>query len=119
MKIALGLATILPAVSFVPFFFLWFAFVFATFSDNDVDPSGGPPLVFIIMFLFQILAMLWSIGLTIFYIVNVFKNERVKQDQKALWAVVLFLGSTIAQAVYWYLYIWREEPAHAPGPGTV
>jgi hypothetical protein len=43
------------------------------------------------------------------YIVNVFKNDRVSKDKKALWVVVLFLGNMIAMPVYWYLYIWEED----------
>jgi len=42
------------------------------------------------------------------YIKNVFKNERISQDKKALWVVVLFLGGFVAMPIYWYLYIWKE-----------
>jgi cytosine/uracil/thiamine/allantoin permease len=55
--------------------------------------------------------MLAVIALMVFYIVNVFRNDRVDKDKKALWAVVLFMGNMIAMPIYWYLYIWRETPA--------
>ena len=45
--------------------------------------------------------MLIVMALMVFYIVNVFKNERVDKDQKVLWAVVLFMGNMIAMPVYW------------------
>jgi hypothetical protein len=48
-------------------------------------------------------------GLTVFYMVNVFRNDRVDKDKKVLWAVVIFMGNMIAMPIYWYLYIWREE----------
>jgi multisubunit Na+/H+ antiporter MnhB subunit len=53
------------------------------------------------------------LGATVIYIINVFGNDRVEKDKKALWAVVLFLGSILAMVVYWYLYIWRQTPAPA------
>lgn len=34
-------------------------------------------------------------GLTVFYMVNVFRNDRVEKDKKVLWAVVLFMGNMI------------------------
>ena len=47
-------------------------------------------------------------ALLFIYIKNVFKNERISQDKKALWVVVLFFGNFIAMPIYWYLYIWKE-----------
>lgn len=34
------------------------------------------------------------------YIVNVFKNNTVESDKKALWAIVLFFGNIISMIVY-------------------
>jgi hypothetical protein len=59
--------------------------------------------------------MLAIMALTVFYIVNVFRNERVDKDKKVLWAVVLFMGNMIAMPIYWYLYIWKE-PAVTSAP---
>jgi hypothetical protein len=59
-------------------------------------------------------------ALMAFYIVNVFRNDRVDKDKKALWAVVLFMGNMIAMPIYWYLYIWREAPAvDSPAPSVL
>ncbi len=44
----------------------------------------------------------------IIYIVNVFRNDWVEKDKKALWAVVLFLWHMVAMPVYWHLYIWHD-----------
>ena len=48
------------------------------------------------------------IVLLFIYIRDVFKNDKVAQDKKALWAVVLFMGGVIAMPIYWYFYIWKE-----------
>ena len=54
--------------------------------------------------------MLWIFALMAYYIVNVFRNDRVAKDQKVLWLIVVFMGGFIAMPVYWYLFIWREPP---------
>ena len=104
LKVLLGLATVWPAAYIV----LFFVFVFSTvFFDNGLD---GPPNFFPVILLLHLLTMLVIAALTIFYIVNVFRNPRVDKDKKALWAVVLFMGSVIAMPVYWYLYFWMPAP---------
>jgi cytosine/uracil/thiamine/allantoin permease len=52
--------------------------------------------------------MIVIMALLTFYIINVFRNDRVNKDMKILWAVVLFFGNFVAMPVYWYLYIWRD-----------
>lgn len=66
--------------------------------------SGLFPTVFVL----HGITIFWIGALLVFYIRNVFKNDRVQKDKKALWAVVLFMGNMIAMPIYWYLYVWRE-----------
>jgi hypothetical protein len=120
-KILLGVATLWPLLYLAIFLVGWVAmmvFVFSQIpvSDNKVGaPAGEPPEAFVrgvlAFFVLHFLTILWMMGLLAIYIVNVFKNDRVTDDKKALWAVVIFLGNIIAMPIYWYLYIWRE-----PGP---
>ena len=77
----------------------------------DSKEKSGPPFFFAAFFAVHLFTMLWMMGLTIFYIVNVFRNDRVDKDKKALWAIVIFMGNIIAMPIYWYLYIWQEAPA--------
>lgn len=117
-KILLGFATLWPFLYMV----LFFVFVFASilFMPTSGSPESGPPMFFFVIFPLHLLTMLWIMGLTVFYMVNVFRNDRVDKDKKVLWAVVLFLGSMIAMPVYWYLYIWREAtPGSFAAPGTL
>lgn len=70
----------------------------------------------------HLLTMLLILGLMTYYIVNVFRNDRIKPDMKALWAIVLFMGSVFAMPIYWYLFIWRDNPntvPEAPGPAIL
>lgn len=119
IKIILGIATLWPILYMAIFFVFIFSQVFL-FSMKEAPSLSGPPTGFFIIFGLHFLTMLWIFALLIIYILNVFKNERVAKDKKALWAVVLFLGHMVAMPIYWYLYIWREpkEAIEGTSPNT-
>jgi len=116
-KVLLGLASLWPFVYMI----LFFIFVLSSFFflSPSTGKEFGPPVSFMVIFLLHLLTMLWIMALTIFYIVNVFRNERVDKDKKVLWAVVLFMGNLIAMPIYWYLYIWKEPAVTRPGPSAL
>ena len=106
-KIFLALATIWP--------FLYMILFMGVAISSIFLQGNEPGYIWAIIIPLHILTMLWIICLTVFYMVNVFRNDRVNKDMKVLWAVVLFMGSIIAMPIYWYLYIWREPPALPSG----
>jgi hypothetical protein len=110
--IALAVFTIWPIVYMVLFMGAMFWMVMSDFSGGG--HSGRPPTLFLIIFPLRLLTMLEVFALLVICIVHVFKTDRVPQDQKALWAVVLFMGNVIAMPIYWYLYIWRAPEPRAP-----
>lgn len=106
VKILLGVVTILP-----PLYLLFFmGFMMFTFATTFSDPSHWKEMfdLFHVIFILHFSAILLSFALITFYMLYLFKTERVPQDKKALWAAVLFLGSFIAMPIFWYLYVWRE-----------
>jgi uncharacterized membrane protein len=120
VKIVLLLATLWPLLYMFIFFgvFVSMFFLMARAQGGPHTAAGNePPVWFFSLFALHLLTMLWSMALTAIYIVNVFKNERVEKDKKALWAVVIFFGNVIAMPVYWYLYIWREPGAEVRDEG--
>ncbi|HEY0379071.1 MAG TPA: hypothetical protein VGC87_19300 [Pyrinomonadaceae bacterium] len=119
-KVLLGVATVAPFVLtflMMVVFFSTASSVFSSARSRGVMNEDAFSSVFGAIFTLQILLWLLTVGLTIFYIVNVFRNDRVVKDKKALWAVVIFMGSVFAMPVYWYLYIWREPEAAVTGWG--
>ena len=102
-KVLLFSATIWPFV----YTLLFLGVIVLSFSN--VMGGSGSWLAMIIPI--HVLTMLLSFGLMAFYIVNVFRNDRVNKDMKLLWVVVLFMGGLIAMPIYWYLYIWPASPA--------
>lgn len=117
-KILLGLATLWPFVYMILFFvFIFSAFMFMPQSGSE---ESGPPMFFVIIVPLHLLTMLWVMGLTVFYMVNIFRNDQVDKDKKVLWAVVIFMANLIAMPIYWYLYIWKDAPAgNLPSPSSL
>ena len=107
-KIIVGLLTLWPLL----YIFVFFAFMFTmVFTIPHQTTGQGVPAPFVVIFALHLFTIFFMFGLVAFYIYYLFKTDRVPQDKKALWAVVLFLGNMIAMPVFWYLYIWREPEA--------
>lgn len=117
-KITLAVFTAWPFLYMIFFMCAIFGMMISDFSGGG--HSSGPPTVMLIIFPLHFLTMLEIFALLVIYIMHVFKTDRVPQEQKALWAVVLFLGNMIAMPIYWYLYIWRgpKEAKSEPVGGT-
>ncbi len=113
-KVLLGIATVWP-ILWIPIF------IAAMFSTILLNGPGRPPdpdvfpLAMLIILPIHMLTVFGSIALSIFYIVNVFRNNRVKKDQQVLWVVMLIMFGMIAEPIYWYMYIWKDE---APAMGA-
>jgi hypothetical protein len=106
-KILLGIATIWPLV-YIPLFFIT---IFSTILLTERGGAPGPafPLIFVVIFPLHIITIFGGLALSVFYIVNVFRNERVEKERQVMWVILLFMAGMIAQPIYWYLYIWRDE----------
>ena len=114
VKILLAIATAWPLVYIGVFFVAMFGMMIAEVYAPTV-PSDEIPLGFVALFAGYFLTIIWTMGLIAVYIIHLFKTDRVPKDQKALWAVVIFLGHMLAMPVYWYLYIWREPALRVEG----
>lgn len=66
-----------------------------------------------IIFKLHLTVILLSWALIASYITYLFKTCHVPKDKKALWAVVIFLGSFVAMPIFWFLYVWKpfSQPA--------
>ena len=108
-KIVVGALTLVPFVHIVAFMtaFLW---VFVRISQiEDGPPPDGIERWFFLVFALHFAMMLFVWVLIAFYMVYLFKTDRVPADKKALWAVVLFMAGLIAMPVFFWLYIWPED----------
>ncbi|MFC1934219.1 hypothetical protein ACFLWC_06125 [Chloroflexota bacterium] len=93
IKITLGLANMVPYITFI--------LIFISVGPGETVSN----------LLFDVLGVLTFVlipGLAVFYIVNVYRSSSVASNQKHLWAALLFFGSIVVYPFYWYLHIWRE-----------
>ena len=104
-----ALLTIAPWACMV-FIFTRFTARFWSLQALAAPGSAMPPEQFFqefnTIFRLQMFFMALMLALMAFYIVHVFRTDRVPADKKALWAVVLFLGNLFAMPFYWNFYIW-------------
>jgi hypothetical protein len=112
MRLNRPVALLVALLTLAPwgYFVFFFSHVMATFSTfpNATQPPDHVFQDFNTIFRLHMMAMALILLLMAFYIVHLFRTDRVPNDKKALWAVVLFLGSLLAMPVYWYLYIWPK-----------
>ena len=112
-KIALLIASILQII----YMFSFMAFVFITMASSfsGKEPNKAMFDFFPVLFIIHFSVIILSFVLLAFYMYYLFKTPYVDKDKKALWAVLLFIGSFIAMPIFWYLYIWRQPAASAAG----
>ncbi len=110
-KIILGILTFLPlivGVGSVIFGIVQMISLF--FSEDPTMPMLFLSyLVHIIPYLFFF--FLIYLGLGIFYLVHIIQNKSLDSEKKFLWIVVLIVLNTITMPVYWFIYIWKDEPS--------
>ena len=111
-KILLGIASFWPFLYIGLFLIFCLGFVLIIPASHATSPKLSLiiPVAFVAVFAVHILTILGMIALLVYYLVHLFKTDRVPQDQRVLWAVVLFLGGLPALPVYWYVNIWKETP---------
>ena len=111
-KVLVLVATLVPP--------LYMALFFAVLLLSFTSPAKEPAIFrhFPLFFAVHVGVMLLIVVLLAFYIVFLFKTDRVKPELKALWAIVLFFGGPVAMPIFWYIHVWPST-AMASGPGVV
>ena len=98
---------ILGVFTFWPFLYIVFYFIYTiTFiAQQPLNQPDSNSYVFFHILFFITLAVMYIV--LIYYIVFLFRTDRVKGDRRALWAVVIFFGNIIAMPIFWYLYFFK------------
>jgi hypothetical protein len=104
-KLAIIALTLLPLI----YFFLFLGSVGYLFSTRPKSPGGlfAHPLAF---FIIHFGMMLFMFALLVFYVVFIVRTTR-RRDMKVVWAVAVFMGGPFFMPFFWYLFIWRDDPA--------
>ena len=68
--------------------------------------AGGQLLVPVpVLFGLQVATTIVIVALLVAYLRDAYRNPRLTAARRKLWTVVLFVGSTVAMPVYWWLYV--------------
>lgn len=81
----------------------------ASLSRYELRASSGPPPMFFGFMALIFLASIFSLVAMIMYIVHVTKNHHIPQDNRIGWIIGMVLGGIIAQLIYFFMYIAKEE----------
>jgi len=105
-KVTLGIVAFWPIIYL--FFFVIYSFsqiskIYEATGEGMLPSESSFPIWLSFLGVVSILTAL------VIYVIDVFKNNKVKKDLKAVWAIILFVGNVIAMPIYWYLYIWKDE----------
>lgn len=117
-KLLLGLATIWPLI----YLALFLTAIFSIALIYNISGAGAefmpePPLLAIaLIVVIHLVTALGIMGLTVFYIINIIKNDSVPGNKKAPWMIGLFFAGFIVMPIYWYFHIWREPDAPISPP---
>lgn len=118
--------TLLAAATFWPFAYLFLLFtsvVVLVSSLPDKGPSAPASDAFVVLFIgvfaVHLLTMLSSLVLSVYYIIHIIKRPDVKEEIKALWAILFFFFGMFANTVYWFMYIRNEPVMAAVTPGQL
>ncbi len=64
---------------------------------------------FFTFFILILLASLADLGVTIYYIIDIIRDESVDETEKIVWALALFFGSFISTVVYYFVRILNKK----------
>jgi len=90
-KVLLGIATTIPLL-----YILFILFVFRDFEYATIEK-----LHYLVMAIYAVLLVV--------YVRDTRNNERVADEKRALWSALVLVGSSAAQLIYFYHYIWHDE----------
>ncbi len=122
LKIILGITTLWPIVYFPTLLLSMYLSLIILFGNlENIIPFYSSVRYYIFnLYVMSVVVFLYptiilTIILSFIYIIIVYKNRRISNKQKALWAVILFFGNLITMPIYWYRYI-RKEPKQNQAP---
>jgi len=85
-------------------------------EENTSEPRENPLLIvgFMLIFALHMFTILLSMVLMPLYIILAVKNEQLDQTMRIVWVILACTVGMLANPIYWYMYIWRAQPANPP-----
>ena len=107
-KLVLGALTVWPVFFISLFVPLWIIFILFFFTASS--PSTWMHVGLVTAWGLAALTLLLGFALLAYYIVHIFRNERLDKKSALGWLLGMWMGNFMAMPVYWFLHIWKEPP---------
>lgn len=112
-KIILGILTILPFV-FMVIYFIEFFSIFLNFFNLDTLEPIAPEVIYDNigrLFFYSIATMILTIGLMIYYIIDIVNNPKFQNggNSKLIWILVVILASMIGMIAYFLTEVYPRK----------
>lgn len=107
LAILIGFFTLFPFASIAAMLYVYFGTT--VYPSGEVDSPVSLPVLIVIM-VACLVTIVDVIVLPVPYVMHVFKNGRLNDNQKIIWTSVLLVGNIVTMPVYWWKYMWRRSP---------
>jgi hypothetical protein len=110
-KLVLGVLSVIPLV-----YIVFFIGVVGMSAGNPGGGILGGPGGFALLFMAHAGVMLLIMGQMLLYVVDALTRNPSFTDgtQRAIWALILFMGNMLAVPVYFGLHVWPDPPPEHP-----
>jgi hypothetical protein len=112
LKVVLGLLTAVPAV-YVFLFALLIARLVVWGATGDPRAKTMPVPMTDVMWV-HLSVMVLLVGLETFYLLYLFRTDRVPPDQRAKWAVALLVVNVAALPLFFFFHVWPDRAPPTP-----
>jgi hypothetical protein len=115
-KILIGLATlwyVIYPIIFIGGMFLSMSVMPLLATRNNSSNPGGPFMMFPffgMIFPLHFCTIFIGMGLMVIYLIHVIKNTKADETIRIILGIGCFFMPFIAMPIYYYLYIWLENP---------
>lgn len=111
LKIVIGGATAWLTLYPFLFFLVWLSFPLSMMLGERFEWMGWFPAAgFMAIFPLHCLTIALMMGLGVFYLVHIIKNNAANDVVRVILGVGCFYMPFIAMPVYYYLFIWSDPP---------
>ena len=109
-KILIGILSFLPILLLIGLFgSMFFQFTHIMRWEEQEPEAREVFSVFGPFFIIGMLLFIFSIGLLIFFIIQLVRNKKMEGTERAIWILAFLLGGIISYPIFWYMKIWRDD----------
>jgi uncharacterized membrane protein YfcA len=111
-KLVLGFISFLPLILAGVIIFMVFSMFPEIMEWDKYEPSVREVFsTFAPVFITGLFTGIISLGLLIYYIIQLVNNKEMETAEKIIWFFVFLFAGAIGYPIYWFLRVWGEKKA--------